>query len=85
MKEVYQMTQEEVATAFGVVMDSSEQERLLNIPEDPNAWMLNFVYDSSLLKQLEDYSKKLDEVMTSKNHLEENLLNKEKDIKKIKV
>jgi len=59
MKEISQMTEEEVATAFCVIMDSSEQDRLMNNPEDPDCWMLDFVYDSVLRKELEDYSEKL--------------------------
>jgi hypothetical protein len=61
MKEVNQMTEEDVANAFAVVMDTSEQERLMNNPDDPDCWMLDFVYDSELLNELEDYSKKLTE------------------------
>jgi hypothetical protein len=78
MKEVNQMTEEEIATAFCVIMDSSEQDRLMNSPDDPDSWMLDFVYDSVLRKELEDYSEKL----TQANEL--NSLLEKKEIKEIK-
>lgn len=80
MKSVGQMTEEDVDKAFGVILDSQEQQRLMDNVDDPDAWLLDFVYDSSLRKQLEDYSEKL----TQANELD-STLSKQADTKETKL
>lgn len=53
------LTKEQVNKIFGVIMDSKEQDRLMNNTADKDSWMLDFVYDSKLRKTLEIYSEKL--------------------------
>lgn len=65
------LTKEDVEKIFGVILDSSKQDELMNNPGCEDYWMLGFVFDSKLLEKLEKYSEKL--------YLEEQLSSKKVD------
>lgn len=51
-KRVEELTSDEINEAFCVIMDSHKQQYLMDNPESPNSWMLDFVHDSCMQEQL---------------------------------
>lgn len=55
MKSVSEMSKDEIDEAFSIVMDSAKQQEMLDNPGNPNSWMMCFVYDQTLFRELEDF------------------------------
>lgn len=72
MKQPHEMTTKEINQVFNTLMDSSIQQELME-GNHPNAWMLDYVYDSKLRKALEDYQIKIEKANLLKDSLETEL------------
>lgn len=68
MRNLCDLTLEEINKIFGVVMDTKLQEELMN-NNHKDAWMLDFIYDSKLLEDLEKHHQKTLELNNLNNNL----------------
>jgi hypothetical protein len=70
MKQTNELTIDEMNQIFGVVMDSHLQKELMENSEHENSWMLNYAFDSHLLREVEEHYAKTIKVLELKGKLE---------------
>lgn len=69
MKYPHEMNTEEISKVFSALIDTSIQQELME-GNNPEAWILAYVYDSKLRKSLEDYQAKIEKANTLKDSFE---------------
>lgn len=79
MKNLDNLTDRDIKKIVSILLDSKEEENLMQNPEHEDAWMLAFLYDSKLRNAFE--------LILEKKKIEEHLQKKENNnlIKKSKI